>query len=199
MADALSCFMRDLISSIDNSSSYDTIIISDNAKTIQAPPSSTKKRRTPHRSASSPLHLASRWEGNLPFTRTTPKSCHSNPNVSSPPRISRWASSSTIKSNSFNSSLPNLDYTSLSPETSPGGHLDSSFLRQPVRQSSLNKTSLLLQPVRQDSIESITMCLEDCLEEQESKDGLFGFTRRMGNVRPPTAIRRRIKGAVPSN
>jgi hypothetical protein len=126
MTVALSCFMRDLISSSDNYSSH-MVVISDNAK-IQASPSS-KKHRTPRRSVSSPLHQMTRWDP--PFTR------HSFPHVTWPEsiidrRISRWASSSKKSS-------PNilLDHPSLSTETSTDGRASARRLLQPVRQASI--------------------------------------------------------------
>jgi hypothetical protein len=132
MTDALSCFMRELISSSDNYSSHMLIII-DNAKTIQAPPS-TKKLRTPQRSVSSPLHPTSRWDPFIART-TTLKSCHSNP----------IASTSSSESSSTNSPLLMMDHPSLvSTETSrPGERRASSWsrllLRQPVRRASLKE------------------------------------------------------------
>jgi hypothetical protein len=130
---ALPCFMRELISSSDNSSSgsYEMIIISDNAKTIQAPPS-TKKLLTPQRSVSSPLHPTSRWDPPSTARTATPESCHSN----------TIASTSSSESSSSNSPLLMLDHPSLvSTEPSPGRHRPSSssrLLQQPVRQASLN-------------------------------------------------------------
>jgi hypothetical protein len=124
--------MRDLNSTSDNYACR-MIIISDNA--IGHTPPSKKKRRTPQRSVSPPLHNMSRWD---PPSRladhdtstssitslTPPVSPFSAPNFTSPQSMSRWGWNSL------------LDLPSPSTETTSVGRASARILLQPVRQES---------------------------------------------------------------